>query len=87
MDEGESTLLAIGSTNSSGQAVLYRCGVLPRRHADHAHRGPDRRDFLIMLPAPNLDDRRFQDLVDDAKRLVQQRCPHLDRSQRVGPRA
>ena len=28
-----------------------------------------------MLPAPNLDDRTFQDLVDDAKRLVQQRCP------------
>ena len=28
-----------------------------------------------MLPAPNLDDRKFQDLVDDAKRLVQQRCP------------
>ena len=27
------------------------------------------------LPTPNLDDRRFQDLVDDAKRLVQQRCP------------
>ncbi len=27
------------------------------------------------LPAPNLDDRRFQDLVDEAKRLVQQRCP------------
>jgi predicted phage baseplate assembly protein len=27
------------------------------------------------LPAPNLDDRRFQDLVDDAKRLVQQKCP------------
>src|SRR6186997_3260904 len=27
------------------------------------------------LPAPNLDDRRFKDLVDDAKRLVQQRCP------------
>ena len=27
------------------------------------------------LPAPNLDDRHFQDLVDDAKRLVQQRCP------------
>ena len=27
------------------------------------------------LPAPNLDDRQFQDLVDDAKRLVQQRCP------------
>ena len=28
-----------------------------------------------MLPAPNLDDRRFQDLVDDAKRIVQRRCP------------
>ena len=28
-----------------------------------------------MLPAPNLDDRHFQDLVDDAKRLVQRRCP------------
>jgi predicted phage baseplate assembly protein len=26
-------------------------------------------------PAPNLDDRRFQDLVDEAKRYVQQRCP------------
>jgi predicted phage baseplate assembly protein len=29
----------------------------------------------MTLPSPNLDDRRFQDLVDDAKRLVQQRCP------------
>jgi predicted phage baseplate assembly protein len=29
----------------------------------------------MALPAPNLDDRRFQDLVDDAKRMVQQRCP------------
>ena len=28
-----------------------------------------------MLPTPNLDDRRFQDLVDDAKRMVQRRCP------------
>ena len=28
-----------------------------------------------MLPAPNLDDRTFQDLVDEAKRLVQHRCP------------
>jgi predicted phage baseplate assembly protein len=28
-----------------------------------------------VLPTPNLDDRRFQDLVDDAKRLVQRRCP------------
>jgi predicted phage baseplate assembly protein len=29
----------------------------------------------MALPAPNLDDRRFQQLVDEAKRLVQQRCP------------
>lgn len=27
------------------------------------------------LPVPNLDDRHFQQLVDDAKRLVQRRCP------------
>lgn len=27
------------------------------------------------LPAPDLDDRRFQDLVDEAKRFVQRRCP------------
>ena len=29
----------------------------------------------MVLPSPNLDDRSFQQLVDDAKRLVQQRCP------------
>ncbi len=29
----------------------------------------------MALPIPNLDDRRFQELVDDAKRMVQQRCP------------
>jgi predicted phage baseplate assembly protein len=29
----------------------------------------------MALPIPNLDDRRFQDLVDDAKRLIAQRCP------------
>src|SRR6188472_145099 len=29
----------------------------------------------MTLPAPQLDDRRFQDLVDEAKRRVQQRCP------------
>ncbi|MCW2977288.1 MAG: putative baseplate assembly protein [Actinomycetia bacterium] len=29
----------------------------------------------MSLPVPNLDDRRFQDLVDDAKRLVQLQCP------------
>ena len=29
----------------------------------------------MTLPAPHLDDRSFQDLVDEAKRLVQRRCP------------
>jgi predicted phage baseplate assembly protein len=29
----------------------------------------------MALTAPNLDDRRFQDLVDDAKRLIARRCP------------
>jgi predicted phage baseplate assembly protein len=29
----------------------------------------------MALPAPNLDDRRFQELVDDAKRYVQRKCP------------
>ena len=29
----------------------------------------------MSLPAPNLDDRDFQQLVDAAKRHVQQRCP------------
>ncbi|MFD3944874.1 putative baseplate assembly protein [Streptomyces sp. NPDC058579] len=29
----------------------------------------------MSLPSPLLDDRRFQDLVDDAKRFIQRRCP------------
>jgi predicted phage baseplate assembly protein len=29
----------------------------------------------MTLPTPNLDDRRFQDLVDEAKLLVQRNCP------------
>lgn len=29
----------------------------------------------MALPVPNLDDRRFQDLVDEAKRHVMARCP------------
>ncbi|MFD8744763.1 putative baseplate assembly protein [Streptomyces sp. NPDC059616] len=29
----------------------------------------------MTLPSPHLDDRHFQGLVDEAKRLVQQRCP------------
>src|SRR5689334_12971440 len=37
-------------------------------------RDPRRRP-VVTMPAPNLDDRRFQELVDDARRFVQQRCP------------
>lgn len=29
----------------------------------------------MTLPAPNLDDRRFQDIVDEAKRLIPSYCP------------
>jgi len=29
----------------------------------------------VPLPAPNLDDRRFQDIVDEAKRLIPRYCP------------
>lgn len=29
----------------------------------------------MALPAPHLDDRRFQQFVDDAKRYIQQACP------------
>jgi predicted phage baseplate assembly protein len=29
----------------------------------------------MALPVPHLDDRTFQNLVDEAKRMVQQRCP------------
>src|SRR5262249_58144206 len=39
------------------------------------HHSRRRERLLMALPVPNLDDRRFQDLVDDAKRLVMRRCP------------
>lgn len=29
----------------------------------------------MSLPVPNLDNRRFQDIVDDAKRLIPSKCP------------
>lgn len=29
----------------------------------------------MSLPTPNLDDRRFQDIVDEAKRLIPKHCP------------
>ena len=29
----------------------------------------------MSLPAPNLDDRKYQDIVDEAKRLIPRYCP------------
>ena len=29
----------------------------------------------MSLPSPNLDDRRFADLLEEAKERIQQRCP------------
>ena len=29
----------------------------------------------MSLPAPDLDDRSFQDIVDEAKRLIPRYCP------------
>ena len=29
----------------------------------------------MTMPAPNLDDRRFQDIVDEAKRNITRYCP------------
>ena len=29
----------------------------------------------MSLPVPSLDDRRFQDFVDEAKRLIPRYCP------------
>ena len=29
----------------------------------------------MRLPAPNLDDRRFQDILDEARRLIPRYCP------------
>jgi len=29
----------------------------------------------VSLPSPNLDDRRFQDIVDEAKRRIPRHCP------------
>ena len=39
------------------------------------HSAQRRGGRFLMLPSPNLDDRRFQDLVDDAKRMVAHYCP------------
>src|SRR4029078_4698371 len=51
-------------------------GPLGRRGGDRRRsraRGPG--EGSAVLPAPSLDARTFQELVDDARRLVHRRCP------------
>ena len=59
--------------------LVFPFYVIPSTSRPQSHGSAPRlaagRELTMVLPAPNLDDRRFQDLVDDAKRLVQQRCP------------
>ena len=57
--------------------LVFPFYVIPDEPTAASRRRAGRRPggLSTMLPAPNLDDRHFQDLVDDAKRLVQQRCP------------
>src|SRR5271169_120975 len=45
------------------------------RYPPQSHRPTTCLTRYEMLPAPNLDDRTFQSLVDDARRLVRRRCP------------
>ena len=40
----------------------------------------------MALPSPDLDDRTFQDIVDEAKRLIPEYCPDVDEPQPVRPR-
>src|SRR5258705_8512729 len=57
---------------SSSRSTSFRTSpnrLLPSRCRHSAGEGSD------MLEAPNLDDRTFQGLVDDARRLVRLRCP------------
>ena len=57
--------------------LVFPFYVIPEHDAEPSSDvgSADGRELTMVLPAPNLDDRHFQDLVDDAKRLVQQRCP------------
>ena len=65
---------SIRGTNDPRNLVFPFYVIPPRRAGPGPGRAPLKRRSMA-LPAPNLDDRRFQELVDDAKRYVQQRCP------------
>src|SRR5438093_12989332 len=50
--------------------------MIPATSSSPSTRSPPReRSRTMSLPAPHIDDLNFQSLVDDAKRMVQQRCP------------
>jgi predicted phage baseplate assembly protein len=64
---------------------IHRSGADPHRlHGPH-HQRPAQprlpvlrdppRGRIVSLPVPNLDDRKFQDIVDEAKRLIPRYCP------------
>src|SRR6056297_3649405 len=67
--------------------VTARCrsGPDPHRLRGQSHQRPPEpgvsvlrhppRGRLMSLPVTNLDDRKFQDLVDEAKRMIPQLCP------------
>ena len=52
----------VKSTNDR-RNLVYPFYVIPRE------------DEAVSLPVPNLDDRKFQDIVDEAKRLIPSFCP------------
>ena len=69
------TLRASAARNDP-RNLVFPFYVIPARAARECRSASaDATGADVILPAPNLDDRGFQDLVDDAKRLVQQRCP------------
>src|SRR5262249_56541369 len=43
----------------------------PGHHLDESHRGA----ALMPIQSPKLDDRAFDDLVEEAKQVIRQRCP------------
>ena len=76
------TSCAAPTTRGPGLPLLRH--PRPRRPAG---RQPQiRKQPDMALPSPNLDDRRFQQFVDDAKRLRPAALPGVDRPQRLRPR-
>ena len=68
---------SIRGTNNP-RSLVFPFYVIPSHDEPDRAPGPGtghRKRPLMALPSPNLDDRRFQQFVDDAKRYIQQRAP------------